>query len=181
MPYLSEQTRARQNDLEELLYLKADIDWRSQALEEKKISLNLKERISKQLLEQAQQKTLEARYDALKESPYPREEILLAIREAQEADSKSRIAGFNQTETTEAASTTKTQMEDDANTLTDLSPEADSKNTDPKGDNYDIRLRESVRIMRDWVLWESGQSHSASALSALSDKSENPSPLTVED
>ena len=183
MPYLSEQTRARQNDLEELLYLKADIDWRSQALEEKKVSLNLKERVSKQLLEQAQQKALEARYDALKENPYPREEILLAIREAQEADSKSRIAGFNQTETTEAASTTETQMEGDANTLTDLSPEADSEDTetDLEEDNYDIRLRESVRIMRDWVLWESGQSHSASALSALSDESENPSPSTVED
>ena len=75
MPYLSEQTRARQNDLEELLYLKADIEWRSQALEEKKISLNLKERITKQLLEQAQQKALEARYDALKESPYPQKKF----------------------------------------------------------------------------------------------------------
>ena len=73
-------------------------------------------------------------------------------------------------------------MEGDANTLTDLSPEADSEDTetDSEEDNYDIRLRESVRIMRDWVLWESGQSHSASALSALSDESGKPLALNGE-
>ena len=107
---------------------------------------------------------------------------MLAIREAQEADSKIRIAGFNQTETTEAVSTNNTQIEDDANTLKDSSPEVDSKVTEtaPEEDNYDIRLRESVRIMRDWVLWESGQSHSASALSALSDESGKPLALNGE-
>lgn len=168
MEHLKAQTLERQSDLEELLYLKADIDWRSQALEETDVSLNLKTRVSKQIREQAQQKALEDRYDALKEHPYPQEGILLAIREEQEAHSKSLIEGFIEAEAKESASTTEELSEVDESSVADTSLD-EGTDEDEEADDYDIRLRESVRIMRDWVLWENGQSRSSSVLSALSE------------
>lgn len=170
--YLDEQTRTRQKNMEELLYLSADIDLRSQAIEETLVSLNLNKRISKKITEQGQQKELEARYNKLKAKPYPQESILLAIREEQEAHSKNLIEGFKQDDAEETSLTTEAEIEYDDRSVIE-STQSDHSDTDTdedeESDNFDIYLRESARIMRDWVLWENERSNSTARLSALSE------------
>ena len=138
MSHLSKMHANRKLTMEELIYLEDQIDWRKQRYDETKISLNLKTRISQQIEEKLFNESLEERYDALKEMRYDQEEVLLDIRVAQEASSDSLKNAFAIVD--EETDTEKAQQS--------LKDEAEI--------SYDIHLRESVRIMRDWVSWEQG-------------------------
>ena len=127
--------------MEELIYLQDQIAWRAQRYDETEISLNLENRISKQLEEKLFNEALEKRYDILKENPYEEVEILLDVRVAQEEHSKSLKSSFSM----------DLLNEDSEETM------FNSGSEDKEDENfYDIHLRESLRIMRDWVLWENG-------------------------
>ena len=149
IPYLSQLSEGRQKEMEELIYLQDQIDWRSQDYDETEISLNLATRIAKQLEEKLYNVTLEERYDALKAKPYDQLEVLLDVRVEQEADSQSLKDSFATKELDEV-------------------PEEDSldlENDEEEEPSYDIHLRESLRIMRDWVLWENNTLQRGSAFS----------------
>ena len=139
IPHLTKLSDIRQKELEELIYLNDQIDWRTQRYDETKISLNLETRIDQQLEEKLFNEALEERYDALKSNPYNQFEVLLDIRLEQEADSQSLQDSF-------ALQETKETFEGD-----DLDSEVEEKEEE---DTYDIHLRESVRILGDWVSWE---------------------------
>ncbi len=145
----------RQNSMEELLYLKDDIDWRTKSYTQTLVSLNLQNRIQEQVKKQAYQLSLENRYETLKSSPYPYSEVLLNIREEQEKTSKSLIDSFN--------SPVISEMKESAESPSTL-PTDPPKNEE---ESYDIYLRESARILRDWVLWEKGLSNASASLPLL--------------
>ena len=149
IPYLSQLSEGRQKEMEELIYLQDQIDWRSQDYDETEISLNLETRIAKQLEEKLFNEALEERYDALKAKPYDQLEVLLDVRVEQEADSQSLKDSFATKELDEV-------------------PEEDSidlENDEEEEPSYDIHLRESLRIMRDWVLWENNTLQRGAAFS----------------
>ena len=149
IPYLSQLSEGRQKEMEELIYLQDQIDWRSQDYDETEISLNLETRIAKQLEEKLFNEALEERYDALKAKPYDQLEVLLDVRVEQEADSQSLKVSFATKELDEV-------------------PEEDSldlENDEEEEPSYDIHLRESLRIMRDWVLWENNTLQRGTAFS----------------
>ena len=135
--HLAELSEARKKEMEELIYLQDQIDWRTQRYDETKISLNLETRISQQLEEKIFNEALEERYDALKTNPYEQEAVLLDIRVEQEADSQNLKDSFAINESDEVSEEADEAIEDEEDEPT-----------------YDIHLRESLRIIRDWVLWE---------------------------
>ena len=135
--HLAELSEARKKEMEELIYLQDQIDWRTQRYDETKISLNLETRIAQQLEEKIFNEALEERYDALKTNPYEQEAVLLDIRVEQEADSQNLKDSFAINESDEISGEADEAIEDEEDEPT-----------------YDIHLRESLRIIRDWVLWE---------------------------
>lgn len=141
MLHLSQLYESRKKEMVELVYLQDQIAWRTQRYDETQISLNLETRISKQLEEKLFNEALEERYDALKENPYEQVEVLLDVRVAQEANSESLKNSFGMD---------LLNKDSEETTL-------DSKSEDEEDEeSYDIHLRESLRILRDWVLWENG-------------------------
>ena len=135
--HLAELSEARKKEMEELIYLQDQIDWRTQRYDETKISLNLETRIAQQLEEKIFNEALEERYDALKTNPYEQEAVLLDIRVEQEADSQNLKDSFAINESDAGSEEADEAIEDEEDEPT-----------------YDIHLRESLRIIRDWVLWE---------------------------
>ena len=135
--HLAELSEARKKEMEELIYLQDQIDWRTQRYDETKISLNLETRIAQQLEEKIFNDALEERYDALKTNPYEQEAVLLDIRVEQEADSQNLKDSFAINESDAGSGEADEAIEDEEDEPT-----------------YDIHLRESLRIIRDWVLWE---------------------------
>lgn len=141
MLHLSQLYESRKKEMEELVYLQDQIAWRTQRYDETEISLNLETRISKQLEEKLFNEALEERYDALKENPYEQVEVLLDVRVAQEANSESLKNSFGMD---------LLNKDSEETTLDSKSKEEEDE------ESYDIHLRESLRILRDWVLWENG-------------------------
>jgi carboxyl-terminal processing protease len=142
--YLSQLYEGRKKEMEELIYLQDQIDWRTQRYDETEISLNLETRISQQLEEKLFNEALEERYDALKENPYEQVEVLLDVRVAQEANSETLKNSFGN----ELLNKTPTEETQDS--------KGEGEEEEEDEPSYDIHLRESLRIMRDWVLWENG-------------------------
>lgn len=142
--YLSQLYEGRKKEMEELIYLQDQIDWRTQRYDETEISLNLETRISQQLEEKLFNEALEERYDALKENPYEQVEVLLDVRVAQEANSENLKNSFGN----ELLNKTPTEETQDS--------KGEGEEEEEEEPSYDIHLRESLRIMRDWVLWENG-------------------------
>ena len=141
MLHLSQLYESRKKEMVELVYLQDQIAWRTQRYDETQISLNLETRISKQLEEKLFNEALEERYDALKENPYEQVEVLLDVRVAQEANSESLKNSFGMD---------LLNKDSEETTLDSKSKEEEDE------ESYDIHLRESLRILRDWVLWENG-------------------------
>lgn len=162
IPYLAQKSQSRQNSLEEFTYLNDQINWRKKRYDETSISLNLETRIEEQIDARIITERLKERHEALKEVPYTQSDILLNIREEQEAlseDLKSQtsendaVAVAVTVETTSAHSTA-TAIADNG----DDNGDGESSEADEETDEFffDIHLRETTRIMRDWVLWQNG-------------------------
>ena len=125
LSYLKERSLLRQNSLDEFLYIQDKIDWREELKELTAISLNLDDRIEKQFLDRKRIDSLNEQFELLKEASFDQEAVLLDLRIQQEEDSALL------------------ESEDES----ELSHEDESP-------VFDIHLRESARIMRDWVNWE---------------------------
>jgi carboxyl-terminal processing protease len=140
---LAAASQARQESLEEFQFLKKQIEWRRQRYEEKAISVNLEQRIQRKIREKDYIEELDDTYEVLSENDYLMEEFLLKVTEDQAALSKKTLAepikeigesiiGEGVDGTVENAVAAATELEEDEPT-------------------YDIYLRESARIMADWV------------------------------
>ncbi|PXA05490.1 tail-specific protease [Coraliomargarita sinensis] len=133
---LTEASMERQENLEEFRFLNRQIDWRRERYEQKEISVNLEKRIERKINEQAYIEELDDTYDALKEDNYSMQEVLLELTKEQNAISEKNradpIVGSNG-EADESDNEAEDSEEDD----------------EP---SYDIYLRESARIMADWIM-----------------------------
>lgn len=129
---LQQKNLRRIEQLEEFDYLKKQIDWRKDQINQKSVSLNLSQRIHKKIYEQAQVDKLEALYDRLSQKRYKQQAFQVRIAEIQEEASRKNLK----------------RMQSTADTS-----EIDAAAADEPEDAYDIYLREASRIMVDWIEW----------------------------
>jgi len=155
--YLETASEARQEGLEEFNFLKQQVEWRRKRFEEKTISLHLEQRIERKIREQSYVEELDEMYEALTEQNYPAEDVLLDVVKEQNAISEKNRA---------------TPVDDESDEGLELSEKADAESAEPTGasgtaasdeadeeedSDFDIYLRESARIMADWVRWTQGE------------------------
>lgn len=141
---LEQASLTRQATLEEFDFLQRQIDWRQQRYDEKAVSLHLKRRITQKIHEQHYLEELDAAYEALSEQNYQMEAFVTQISAEQEALSQKNQA---QAELADAGSAERAATADD--------PEGEAADDTPP---FDIYLRESARIMADWIAFNSGTS-----------------------
>lgn len=130
---LRKQSQLRQESLEEFSYLHRNIEWFKTKQAQKTFSLNLAKHEAQQQKEQQYKKEREALRTKLAQEVFDHKEVLLDITiEQEETDQQLR-------ESSVQAATTE-----------DVSPssEDDSEKEDPP---LDIALRESLRIVSDWI------------------------------
>ncbi len=123
-------SKQRQKTLEEFSFLNEQIAWRKKRFDEKKISLNLKERIKRKILEQTYIKTLDETYEKLSQKNDKVQKFLTKVSEDLEAISRKNKKENGQ--------------KNDAGNIPSTEKEEDKP-------SYDIYLRESTRIMADWI------------------------------
>lgn len=123
----------RQERLEEFRFLKDQIQWRRERFEEKEISVHLANRIERKIQDQAYIDALETLYEKLQEDNYAMEKVLLEVEKAQNALSEKNLATPMMGENKETSPSAKPETDDEEDT------------------SYDIYLRESARIMADWI------------------------------
>ena len=136
---LADASQARQDSLEEFQFLKKQIKWRKERYEEKAISISLDNRIQRKINERVYIDELDDTYEALSENDYAMKEFLLKVAEDQDALSKEILSE----PTKEIVDSTVDGVALDAD-IDEIEEEEDEH-------NYDIYLRESARIMTDWV------------------------------
>jgi carboxyl-terminal processing protease len=137
---LSEGSQHRQDSLEEFDFLKKQVEWRRARFSEKEISIHLEQRIARNLRDRSYIEQLDDTYKALQETNYPIEEIILQIAEEQEALSRQNLEEGNDDDSATAT--------DEEQTVASADTEEDAK------PGFDIYLRESARIMSDWIKFD---------------------------
>ena len=140
MAALADASQARQESLEEFQFLRKQIKWRKKRYDEKAVSISLENRIQRKINEKAYIDELDDIYEALGENDYVMEEFLLKVTEDQDALSK------------EILSEPIKEIAD--STIGEISTNTISKEIEETSEEeavYDIYLRESARIMSDWV------------------------------
>ena len=142
MAALADASQARQESLEEFQFLRKQIKWRKKRYDEKAISISLENRIQRKINEKAYIDELDDIYEALGENDYVMEEFLLKVTEDQDALSKEILSEPIK----KIADSTIGEIS--TNTLSKKIEETSEKEEEPV---YDIYLRESARIMTDWV------------------------------
>ena len=123
---LKEFSQKRQNTYEEFDYLNDSVEWFKQKQKEKVMSLNLSERLIKRKSDELKNDELNDIYESFSEKSFPEQEIVLNI--VQQQKEKSLIARGES-----------------------LEGDVDNNESFQKPENLDIRLTESLRIVRDWI------------------------------
>jgi carboxyl-terminal processing protease len=136
---LADASQARQESLEEFQFLKKQIKWRKKRYEEKAISICLDNRIQRKINERVYIDELDDTYEALSENDYAMEEFLLKVTKDQDALSKEILSE----PINEIVDSTVHEAATDGG-IGEIEEEEDET-------SYDIYLRESARIMTDWV------------------------------
>lgn len=139
---LEQASMARQTSLEEFDFLSKQIAWRKERYEEKAVSIHLAQRIADKIEDEAYAEQLNATYEALREKNYPAEEFLTKISEEQEALSLKNLS--LEIETNESP------VETEQAEATSAPAQSEEEDEDDE-ESFDIYLRETARIMADWV------------------------------
>lgn len=145
---LAAASQARQESLEEFQFLKKQIEWRRKRYEEKAISINLEHRIQRKIREKDYIDELDDTYEALSEEDYAMEDFLLKVTEEQDALSKINLAEPIREITEEISESVIGEGVE--GTVEEAVVEATEEEEEDEP-TYDIYLRESARIMADWV------------------------------
>ncbi|MDQ8195561.1 carboxy terminal-processing peptidase [Coraliomargarita sp. SDUM461004] len=144
-------SQTRQESLEEFQFLNKQIEWRRQRYEEKAISINLHQRIERKIREKGYIDELDEIYETLSENDYEIEEFLLKITEEQDALSKQTLAQpIHEIAEELSEGVVDTEVSDAIATI-EGSDTAENEEEDDEATSYDIYLRESARIMADWI------------------------------
>lgn len=148
---LAQNSADRQAALEEFAFLKEQIEWRRQRYDEKAISLNLEQRITRKIEDRTYIDTMDETYETLRETNYASEEFILKIAEEQDALSKKNLLETEAAEAALAAEEAANDIEDSTVALETDNPETDETEDEEDKPDFDIYLRESARIMADWI------------------------------
>ncbi|MEC7608625.1 MAG: carboxy terminal-processing peptidase, partial [Verrucomicrobiota bacterium] len=134
---LKQASTARQKELKEFNFLVRQINWRQERYEEKAISLHLQKRIDKKIHEQKYVEALDEEFKKFNDISYETVEFVTKISAEQETLSlKNQVTS----DTTEKINPSiETAALEDKDTEDDDTPA------------FDIPLRESARIMADWI------------------------------
>lgn len=149
---LTEASQARQESLEEFKFLKKQIEWRRQRYEQKAISISLEQRIQRKIREKDYIDELDETYEALSEKNYAMEDFILKVTEEQDALSRKNLAEPIKKITEELdQSVIGDDVSGTVEEVVDQSVAEASEEEKEDEPAYDIYLRESARIMADWV------------------------------
>ncbi len=130
LEHLRLKSSERQEELEEFDYLRDYIDWFGKGYEQKKYSLNLEKRKLEREAESNYRDSLNERLDALEALEYDATEVALNL--ADEEDSKATVT----------------------ESILEGATDAEEADESPKPDGVDIHLRESLRIIVDWIKYD---------------------------
>jgi len=144
---LAQNSTRRQQALDEFDFLQEQIEWRRQRYDEKAISLNLKQRITRKIKDQTYIEQLDDTYETLRANNYPAEDFLLKIAEEQDALSKKNLLDAEV-----ALAADRTESNEDASKAEEATEAEEVDKPD-----YDIYLREGARIMADWIKLETAE------------------------
>ncbi|TVP80169.1 MAG: hypothetical protein EA353_04635 [Puniceicoccaceae bacterium] len=149
--HLALASQARQESLEEFQFLHRQIEWRRQRFEEKEVSVHLENRIQRKIKERAYIEKLDAIYKDLSAEDYNMQAFLLKISEEQDAQSRENLSRPRQSVNAGQSGAVDSSSPDQASTepaVEIVSVDEDNEEDEP---TFDIYLRESARIMADWV------------------------------
>ena len=147
---LAQNSTARQASLAEFTFLKEQIEWRKARYEEKAISLDLEQRIARKITDRTYIDNMDDTYETLRETNYVEEEFILKIAEEQDTLSKQNLL---ETGESEAALAAEKAANDIAAGIVAVEPDQNEAAEEEEEDkpDFDIYLRESARIMADWI------------------------------
>ncbi|MFP4157289.1 MAG: carboxy terminal-processing peptidase [Opitutales bacterium] len=154
---LAAASEARQEQLAEFDFLKEQVEWRRKRFEEKTISLNLEQRIERKIREQTYVQELDAAYETLSKQNYPSENILLDVVKEQNAISEKNRAAPVADDSDKGTGEKGSRDAEDAASAEASTGAAPSESEEEEEADFDIYLRESARIMADWVRWIKGE------------------------
>ena len=123
---LRQLSEKRQQKEKEFKYLEKNISWFKEKREQKTVSLSLNQRLKEKAIDSNKSKILTDEFDALKILSFPSREIVLQVVKNQKEKSMA-IRGLTN---------------DDQNS---------TQESYTRSEALDIRLHESLRILRDWV------------------------------
>lgn len=138
---LRQQSLTRQQQLEEFDYLADNIDWFRERQEQKEFSLHLENRQAKLEADMDFREAMKDRLRELAEMNYEYEEILLRVTEEQNAEHDRLVAEK------EAEDKAALAAKGESPTESQVSEEIEEEDLP----DFDIHLRESLRIMADWI------------------------------
>ena len=128
--HLTTLSETRQNELEEFSWLNESIDFFKEKQELKSYSLNLEKRKSQKEADKVIRDTFEERQEELEKHYYPSEKVTLAVVEE---------------------GTPMDELSIDNPEATPDNPNADKLDALSDDSSLDIHLRESLRILSDWI------------------------------
>ena len=146
---LAQNSTARQASLAEFAFLKEQIEWRKARYEEKAISLNLEQRIARKIADRTYIDSMDDAYETLCETNYVEEEFILKIAEEQDTLSKQNLLETGEAEAALAAEQAANDIA--AGIVAVEEEEEEEEDDDEDKPDFDIYLRESARIMADWI------------------------------
>ncbi|MGJ3243093.1 MAG: carboxy terminal-processing peptidase [Opitutales bacterium] len=154
---LRELSEDRQAQLPEFDFLNRSIDYFRERRDRDVVSLNLEKRRQELKRDDRVEEGLESERERLARKAYPTEEILVALAEEQEAKSAAVREKESHKQQPDTADTGGTAG-DTGEATASVSPDASDSDAAEKDNlhDLDIHLRESLRIMRDWIALEEG-------------------------
>ncbi|MDG1300754.1 MAG: carboxy terminal-processing peptidase [Opitutae bacterium] len=159
---LAQNSTSRQSSLAEFAFLQEQIEWRKGRYDEKDISLDLEQRIARKIEDQMVINRMDDAYEALSKTNYAEQDFILEIAQEQDALSKQNLLEKGAVEVAlDAAETTN----DLGASVTAIEPDSDETIEEEEEDkpDFDIYLRESARIMADWIELEATDKAAISA------------------
>ncbi len=141
---LTEQSMERQKNLEEFKVWNERINWVKELQEKKEWSLNLAEREKELKDDEAFNESLKEKQKKLAENNFKKEEILLdSAKEAAEKEKAKKAKEASE-------STDKKTSKNSSKKKSKLSVFSDD-DEDEENPDFDVQLREALRIMGDWI------------------------------
>lgn len=137
---LALRSRERQDTLPEFQYLKENIEWLRNKQEQKSFSLNLEKRREQRTADMEFRQAQRKKFLELANNNFTSSEVLLKITEEQDAEHRAIVAEISESQKSEDA-----ELSSSPDALASGEVEEESL------PDFDIHLRESLRIMADWL------------------------------